>query len=158
MISVIVPAYNTEEFIGSALASILAQDYGNIEIIVVNDGSADKTPDVAREVLAAGQRPYKLVNTGANYGVSAARNAGMDSAAGEFITFVDSDDMVDSDYISTMYDAISDSDADIAVCGYRSKDVRDGKETKRPLDIPWGQNKSLVFARKMISDDTSICF
>jgi glycosyltransferase involved in cell wall biosynthesis len=158
LVSVIVPAYNAEEFIGAALESIVAQDYEKIEIIVVNDASTDATPDVARGILASGARPYELVEWDVNRGVSAARNAGMDIAAGEFITFVDSDDLIDSNYISTMYKAMSDSSADIAVCGYRSKTGCDGHETSHSLDISGWRNKPLVFAKKTIAGDTSIYF
>ena len=88
LVSVIVPVYNGERFVGAALESILAQDYQPIEVIVVDDGSADNSAEVARSFggVQVLQQP--------NQGPAAARNAGLKVARGEFVAFVDSDDLL----------------------------------------------------------------
>ena len=158
LISIVIPAYNTEALIVSALESVLAQDYENIEIIVVNDASTDGTGDAARDVLADGARPYKVIDHDRNRGVSAARNTGMSVAAGKYITFFDSDDTIDSDYVSILQKAISDDDADLAVCGYRNEYLADGRVELCPLDIPKGADISVEFAERIIRGSIDIYY
>jgi glycosyltransferase involved in cell wall biosynthesis len=158
LISVVVPAYNTEEFIGAALESIIAQDYENVEIVVVNDASTDETAEAARAVLASRSRPYKVVNHEKNRGVAAARNTGIGAAAGGYVAFVDSDDLVDADFISCLYAAISGGGSDVAVCGYRSKEMPSGTETNHLLDVPGGENAPITFAKKAIRGDIGIYY
>ena len=93
LISVVVPAYNTETRIAYSLESIIAQDYPNIEIIVVNDASTDGTENAARRILENCGRPFTIITHKENRGVSASRNTGMDVVKGEFLWFVDSDYM-----------------------------------------------------------------
>ena len=102
MISVIIPAYNCEASIKRCLCSVLAQSYEELEAIVVNDGSTDGT-EAAVNSIAAGDPRVKLINQ-ANAGVSAARNRGIEAAAGEFVCFVDSDDHVAQTYLEQMAD------------------------------------------------------
>lgn len=88
LVSVVVPVYNGERFLAAALESILAQDYRPIEIIVVDDGSTDRTADIAQAVKGV-RYHYQ-----SNQGPGAARNVGMGLARGEFIAFLDSDDLI----------------------------------------------------------------
>ena len=157
LISVVIPAYNTEALIASTLGSVLAQDYENIEIIVVNDASTDRTGGVAKEVLAAGTRPYKVIDHEINRGVSAARNTGMVTASGEYITFIDSDDTVDADYVSTMYKAVS-GDAGMAVCGYKEDYLADGRIARHPLDTLGGADVSVEFAERIIRGNIDVYY
>lgn len=87
-VSVIIPAYNCEAYAGEAVGSALAQTYRDVEVIVVDDGSTDDTPDV----LAAISDPRLHVIRQPNRGISAARNAGLDAATGAYIAFLDADD------------------------------------------------------------------
>ena len=118
-VSVIVPAYNNEKYIGRCLESLLRQDFtGSYEIVMVNDGSADKTLEIAEEI--AKEHDNVRIFTQKNSGVSAARNAGLSHARGNYVLFADSDDFVEPRYISALYDAIERSGADIACCNYRN--------------------------------------
>ena len=100
MISVIVPVYNCERFLDRCVESLVAQTCSEIEILLVNDGSKDGSLAVCRKWEARDKRV--IVIDRPNGGVSAARNAGLDRARGDYIAFVDSDDWIDS----TMYEKL----------------------------------------------------
>ena len=93
LLSIIVPAYNCEKSIEKCIDSILKQTYNDIEIIIVNDGSTDRTDDICREMAKQENRIKYIFKE--NGGVSSARNIGLDFANGEFIQFVDSDDYLE---------------------------------------------------------------
>lgn len=111
-ISVIVPIYNTEKYIQRCLDSILENTYQNLEIICVNDGSDDGSADILQGY--AEKRNIVIINQ-KNQGVSAARNAGLEAAKGEYISFVDSDDCLHPRFFETLT-RLMDQGADIAVC------------------------------------------
>ena len=112
LISVIVPIFNVEKYLPKCLDSITGQDYRNLEIILVNDGSTDNSLSICK-VYAQKDSRIKLINQ-KNTGLSGARNRGIDIAKGEFLAFVDSDDYVELDYISTLYTLISQDQSDIS--------------------------------------------
>ena len=99
-ISVIVPVYNAEPYLPQCLESILAQDYRDFELILVNDGSTDSSGDICERYAARDSRIRVI--TQSNGGVSNARNAGLDVASGKYVAFVDADDWVDPDYLSIL--------------------------------------------------------
>lgn len=101
-VSVIIPLYNTEEFVGEALRSIQSQTLRETEILVVDDGSTDRSAAVV-EAFAAGDRRIRLLRQ-ANAGQAAARNAALDIARGEFIYFMDSDDLLEPDALALCYE------------------------------------------------------
>jgi len=101
LISVIIPAYNHERYIGEALHSVLAQDYPDLEIIVVDDGSQDATADLAEDILKQGRRPYRLIRQ-ANSGAHIALNTGISLAQGEYIAILNSDDRFYDQRLSKM--------------------------------------------------------
>ena len=121
LVSVVVPAYNNETHIAGTLASIIAQDYPNIEIIVVNDASTDGTEAVAQRILAGCGRPFSIIKHKENRGVSAARNTGMDAMRGEFLWFMDSDDMAENTLVSTLYALVNKYQCDLAFCGFKDR-------------------------------------
>ena len=88
LVSAVMPAYNAETTIASSLESLIAQDYPNLEIIVVNDASTDDTENTARRVLEGCGRPFSIITHTKNRGVAAARNTGMDAMKGEFIWYL----------------------------------------------------------------------
>ena len=108
-VSVIVPVYNAETYLPQCIESILKQDYDNLELLLIDDGSSDKSMQICEEY---GRRSGKIkVVAQKNSGVSAARNKGMENAAGEYILFVDADDYLpDSCVISRMAAAIGGAD------------------------------------------------
>lgn len=102
LVSVIVAVYNAERFLGATLESIFAQDYTPIEVIVVDDGSEDRSADVARSF-----EQVRLLRQ-ANAGPAAARNAGIDHAKGEFVAVVDADDLVSPDKLNVQISYLLD--------------------------------------------------
>ena len=126
LVSAVVPAYNAETTIAYSLNSIIAQDYPNIEIIVVNDASTDATEKVARHILDSCGRPFSIINHKKNRGVSAARNTGMDAMKGEFVWFLDADDMAENNLVSTLYTRIKEQPCDLYFCGYKDR-FEDGR-------------------------------
>lgn len=110
LVSVIIPVYNGEQYVKPCLDMMMGQTYKNLEVIVVNDGSADQSAAMAEGY------PVKLINHEQNRGLSAARNTGIDAANGQFIHFMDVDDEINADYYKLLVDAITETNADIA-CG-----------------------------------------
>lgn len=100
MISVIVPVYNVEKYLEECLDSIQNQTYSDIEVILVNDGSTDKSKVICDRYCEDDNR-FQLLNQ-ENQGLSAARNNGVAASTGEFIAFVDSDDIILSNYLETL--------------------------------------------------------
>lgn len=115
MVSVIIAVYNGERFIEKCIKSLVNQKYPNIEIIVVDDGSTDQTHNICMRFADADQI---LLITVPNEGVSHARNIGITNARGKYITFVDSDDYVEDNYIEVLVNNLEKYQADISVCNY----------------------------------------
>ncbi|MGL4831454.1 MAG: glycosyltransferase [Propionibacteriaceae bacterium] len=114
-ISLIVPIYNVEQYLARCLDSILAQDYPNLEVILVNDGSPDSSAQIIVDYDAAHPGRFR-VHTQENQGLGAARNNGVVLATGEFVAFMDSDDWIEPRFISDLAQAAVTHNADIAVC------------------------------------------
>nr|WP_300902136.1 glycosyltransferase family A protein [uncultured Acetatifactor sp.] len=102
MISVIIPVYNAEPYLNRCIDSVLASAYSDFEIILVNDGSTDRSPDICRAYAENDSRVVFLSQE--NRGVSSARNLGLEAARGEWIVFLDSDDFITDDYLSLTAD------------------------------------------------------
>lgn len=131
MISVVVPVYNVEDYVEKCIRSIMAQKYTNLEILVVDDGSKDRSGSICDQLATEDER-IKVFHT-PNGGLSAARNVGIDNAHGELIGFVDSDDWIEPDMYSFLYDKMKNHDADISVCSHYI-DKGDSFKCKRMLD------------------------
>jgi glycosyltransferase involved in cell wall biosynthesis len=114
-ISVVIPAYNVAPYIEKCLQSVLCQTYTNLEVLVINDGSTDDTVSLIKG-FTADERLVFLDQP--NAGVSAARNAGVAAATGEYLTFVDSDDWIEPTMYEKLHEAITNAAADMAVCNY----------------------------------------
>lgn len=115
-VSVIVPVYNTDRFLAKCLTSMAGQSYQNIEIIIVNDGSTDKSDKVITDFMRKEARAIYIKQH--NQGVSAARNVGLKKAEGEYIFFCDSDDYNPRDAISTLVQVAERDKADVVVGNY----------------------------------------
>ncbi len=113
-ISVIVPVYKVEKYLAACVESILSQTYGDFELILVDDGSPDRCGELCDAY--AGEDPRVRVIHQENRGLSGARNAGMDIARGEYITFVDSDDFILPQYLELLLEAAETVEADVSVC------------------------------------------
>lgn len=127
LVSVIVPAYNAEDFLEKNVKSYLKQTLANIEIIIVNDGSKDKTEKIARRLVKLDNR-VRLVSK-PNGGLSSARNAGVDVATGKYIFFIDPDDYMDDDTLEVLYASLEESGSDVAITGY---DLAYPKSIRKP--------------------------
>ena len=119
-ISVIIPAYNSERWIRRCLESVLAQSYRNLEILVVDDGSTDKTFGIAMSIAETDGRVKCFRQR--NRGVASARNQGLKQVTGNIITFIDSDDYIEKDMYETMLAVMREQGADIVECACRHVD------------------------------------
>ena len=123
-ITVIVPVYNVENYLNKCLDSLINQTYKNLEIIVINDGSTDNSGEICQEYAQKDNRIVYIEKE--NGGPSDARNAGLDRMTGSYVTFVDSDDWIELDYVEILYKKITEYQADIAVGNYYSFNEAEG--------------------------------
>ena len=112
-ISIIIPVYNTENYIEKCIDSIIKQTYSNIEIFLINDGSTDNSLNICKKYEIIDKR-INVIDI-KNKGVSNARNIGLNLCKGNYITFIDSDDFVEKDYIKTMYNKIKENNVDVVI-------------------------------------------
>lgn len=128
MISIIVPVYNAEQYLTECIDSLLSQTYKDIEVILVNDGSTDGSGKICEQFVKKDKRIRFISQE--NSGVSVARNSALDIAQGEYLCFVDSDDTVAPDYITSLLGL--SANGDFAICGYtREQALLGEKEVSR---------------------------
>lgn len=118
LISIIVPVYNVEKYLNECLESIVNQTYENLEIILVDDGSSDNSGKICDEFALKDSR-IKVIHK-KNGGLSSARNSGIDIANGEYLSFIDSDDMVDRNFILTLFSLIQKSSLELSSVGFKA--------------------------------------
>lgn len=116
LVSIIVPIYNTEQYLNHCLTSIVNQTYHNLEILLVNDGSTDGSEAICRQFMASDPRIQLFSQE--NQGQSAARNLGLDHMTGQYLMFVDSDDYIDLSMVEILMNCLLASQTPIAVCDY----------------------------------------
>ncbi len=114
LVSVIIPVYNAEKYLGRCLESVLAQDYPNLEIVLIDDGSTDACPGICDTYQRTNRHIY--VEHIPNGGASMARKKGLESAQGEYVCFVDSDDYVSTNYVLELYRIIQKYGIRISAC------------------------------------------
>lgn len=114
LISIIIPVYNVENFLGHCLESIISQTYTNLEIILIDDGSKDKSGLICDEYKKRDSRI--IVYHKKNEGASATRNLGLSIFKGDYVCFIDSDDYVTNNFIESLYKLLIENDADFSVC------------------------------------------
>lgn len=154
-VSVIIPTYNRESTVRRAINSVLEQDYKNLEIIVIDDGSTDATAEVIKEIQSAQVSAEKIVHyfRQKNQGACVARNFGMKQAVGDYLMFLDSDDFIRDDYIATQVESIEAQQAECSICDFEatiesSGEVRYFDNGRHPQD----------FIRKLVSPSVSTVF
>lgn len=157
LISVIVPVYNVEDYVGACIDSIIEQTYEKLEIILIDDGSTDNSGAICDQYSTRDNR-IKVIHQ-PNGGLSMARNAGLDVMSGEYVTFVDSDDLIHREALATMWKQLISTDADISTISLTTF-----KESGTPpAKAPWGARcvmnghkavKSMLYQRKI---DNSAC-
>lgn len=119
-LSIIVPVYNVEKYLPVCLDSIINQTYGNWELIIVDDASTDKSPNIITDYASRSNKivPIYLEN---NTGVGNARNKGIEIAKGRYIGFVDADDWIDQNFYKKLVGSIIKDSSDIAICGVKTE-------------------------------------
>lgn len=126
LVSVIIPVYNVERYLEECVNSVLKQVYPEIEVILVNDGSTDNSENVCESLKISDNRVKYLKKS--NSGLSDSRNTGLDSCTGQYVMFVDSDDVVSSEIIAYLYNLIKKYNSPIASCSFSH--FTDGTEVK----------------------------
>lgn len=121
-VSVIIPIYNAEKFIGKCVDSVLNQTYTNLEVVLVDDGSKDGCPIICDEYAKKDLRVRVFHKE--NGGQSSARNLALDNITGEYVSFVDSDDYIESDMIAEMVKQLDKNNGDVAICLDRGDDEK----------------------------------
>lgn len=152
-VSIIIPCYNSAAYLDACMDSVLSQSMPDFEAILIDDGSKDDTLAIARRIEARDARVRVLHQE--NAGVSAARNLGLDHAVGEWITFVDSDDLLPADALETMIAAATDG-VDMVVCAHRTFDEDGTQQTVIPetrwMDLD-GEAKRRAVSLRLIEGD-----
>ena len=116
-ISVIIPAYNAEKYLEQCVKSVQSQIYDNIEIIIVNDGSTDRTAEIIERLKEKDSR-IRTLHKRKNEGIGAARNSALELVTGQYVLFLDSDDWVDPNHISDLYDLLVRTDSDVSIANF----------------------------------------
>ena len=155
-ISIVLPVYNGAKSVKKCIKSIFAQDYTNLEIIIVNDGSTDNSEEIIKSVIEEYGRKDVIYIYKENTGVADTRNYAISIALGDYITFIDQDDMYSENYCSS-YMGLVDENTDIVVGGY----IRVDSEEKYIVTAPWAHiykrdflvNNKIEFLKSAIGED-----
>lgn len=123
LISVIIPVYNTESYIGVCLESLVKQTYTNFEVLMIDDGSTDNSGRICQEYTESDSRFHYYRKE--NGGVSSARNLGIEYSRGDYLTFVDSDDWVEEDFLEVLYSALISESASVSISTYKRFSMED---------------------------------
>lgn len=121
LVSVIIPAYNSEQYIAKCIESVINQTYQNIEIIVVNDGSSDNTASVVKQFSNV------ILLNKENGGLSSARNYGIKCAKGKYVIFLDSDDYIEPKFVENLYSETSGKEDEIIMCDFLTNGVKESQ-------------------------------
>ena len=152
-VSIIIPCYNSAKYLAACMDSVLAQTMPDFEAILIDDGSKDDTLAIAKAIAEKDSRVRVLAQ--ANSGVSAARNLGLDHCCGEWVTFVDSDDLIVPDMLETMLSAAQDG-VDMVVCAHKTFSEDGAQEIVIPetrwMDLD-GEAKRRAAALRLIEGD-----
>lgn len=143
-VTVVIPTYNAEEYISKCIESVLHQNYQQYIILVVNDGSTDGTENIVKKI-AESHSDKIVLYTKANEGLSSARNYGIERVKTKYVTFLDSDDYVDVNYLSLLIEAAEKNEADM-VCSGQFKVTEDGRILKT---ISYHPNNGNCLARRL---------
>lgn len=143
LVSIIVPVYNVAEYLVECIDSIIVQDYTNLEIILVNDGSTDGSEIICENYLNKDNRIQVIHQE--NSGLSAARNTGITNIKGKYVVFVDSDDILHPSYVSTMLNILTEKDRKLVMC-----DMLRFQEKNKITKIQLSLNKEVITSKQTI--------
>lgn len=153
LISVVIPVYNVEAYLDRCIKSVLNQTYDNLQIILVDDGSKDESGKICENYMKIDSRI--LVIHQENQGLSGARNTGIKSAKGDYITFIDSDDYIENDYIEYLFDLATKYNAEISICTHRAI-YETGLELSRESDKEFVMNKEEALKNMLYYQDFDV--
>lgn len=169
LVSVIMPVYNGEEYLFKSIISVLRQTYKDLELLLIDDGSTDKSEIVIRKVIAENKNRYIRYIKQENLGISAARNRGLKEADGDFVAFIDQDDQMEPDCIETLMNEAVMSNAELVIGGVNKVDSEEKiidswrlnaqlSWSKFRITAPWGRifKKSLIDENGLSFFDTKI--
>lgn len=162
-LSFIIPAYNSEKYLEECLQSILNQTDEEFEIVIINDGSTDKTGEIISRLQTQYPGIIRCFEQN-NKGISAARNKGIFEAKGEYITFVDHDDLIEDTYVEKVKRRIRNNNFDMLVFGYATIDQYGNVRKKLPVspDVKWAKwgvcTVWLIVAKRSLYIDNNILF
>ncbi|MDY4690031.1 MAG: glycosyltransferase family 2 protein [Alphaproteobacteria bacterium] len=150
-ISVIIPCYNVAKYLEQCLDSVLKQTFQDFEVICVNDGSTDKSLEILQQYAEKDAR-IKIIDQ-ENKGAGAARNKGLDVAQGEYISFVDSDDFIDKDFLQILFNNIEKAQTDISCCNFykikSDKDIHSKEQNKNSNKLYINSIEALITSNKI---------
>lgn len=153
-ISVIMLTYNRENMVSHMIECILNQTFKNFEFVIINNGSSDKSGEIAEEYAKKDSRIKVVHLTTSN--ISRGRNVGLDNASGKYIAFVDDDDECDNDFLEFLYNLITENAADVAICGtslkyFDEKLIMNNEEAIETL--LWRKYYNVGFPTKLIKKE-----
>lgn len=146
-ISVVIPVYNVEEYLTECISSVLAQDFVDFELILVNDGSPDHCDEICQKFADQDKRIIYIKQD--NQGVSVARNNGLKHATGDYVYFLDSDDSISKNFLSSFYQKAIETNADIIFLS-KNEDIL----SKTVVSVTWG----IFIKHKLLIDHPDIIF
>ncbi|PLR75937.1 beta-1,3-N-acetylglucosaminyltransferase [Bacillus sp. V3-13] len=154
LVSVVIPLYNAEKYIGVTLESVVNQTYKNIEIVVVDDGSKDRSSTIVLEFQEKYPEMIKYVYQ-QNQGVSVARNTGIYQAKGTYIAFLDSDDYWDQTKVEKQMKSISENKMDACYCGYINFMDETAEETKQEVKFIKGDLTKAFLTHQVLAQTST---
>lgn len=159
-VSIIMPVYNAEKYLGEAIESVLSQTYTEFELLLINDRSADNSKEICREYSKKDTRIIILENNSESHGPGPTRNIGLDYATGEYVYFMDADDWADNNLLECAVDRIKETNADIIQFGavyercnqkkseqyyWPGKDILTKDEIKKDFFYYWKENRNSLW-------------
>lgn len=126
-VSIILPVYNVEKYIGDCIESIINQTCKEFELIIVDDDTKDSSIEIAERLLSVTDLDYKIIHR-ENGGLSAARNTGIKAAQGDYLCFVDSDDVINPQYVETLLNDVEKNKVDLAIANFKWVTDKDKKD------------------------------
>lgn len=143
--SFVMPVYNVEKHLKTAIESVLSQTYKNFELILVDDCSPDNCPAICDE-YAAKYENIRCIHHGKNQGLSTARNTGLTAVTGDYVTFTDSDDYIDSDMLESVVASLNENAADSVIFGVKEEYFNKDNVLSKTYELKYGEEKRISSA------------
>lgn len=159
-VSIIIPVYNVEAYIEDCIASVMAQDYEQLEVLIVDDCTPDQSISIVEKMIFGYEGPhiYRIIRHAKNGGLSVARNSGLHEASGELIYFLDSDDYICESAVSSLVELYNQTQASIVVGNLKIVDHQTGEVVRNSIQLPrsyyfFNSLKDLYACREIVEMD-----